>query len=139
MKGRILDYLSIEAARELRTKKVVYIDNMDAALSLIDRKLENAYYVEGVRLNNNTDLWLIQAGSTDIVRGGQLIAIFLVRKKKNQGQALTRGEVRLDLNIGHYTLVSDIHCAKDEVNMYEILQAYRNKSTLLRNDQRMLL
>ena len=56
MKGRILDYLSIEAARELRTKKVVYIDNMDAALSLIDRKLENAYYVEGVRLNNNTDL-----------------------------------------------------------------------------------
>ena len=81
--------------------------------------------------------------NSDIVRGGQFIAIFprnFPRKEEEEpGQALTRGEVRLDLNIGHYTLVSDIHCAKDEVNMYEILQAYRNKSTLLRNDQRMLL
>ena len=58
MKGRILDYLSIEAAGELRTKKVIYIgmEIVDAALSLIDRKLtENAHYVEGVQVYYNTD------------------------------------------------------------------------------------
>ena len=53
-----MDYLSIEAAGELRTKKVVYIgmEIVDAALSLIDRKLtENAHYVEGVQVYYNTD------------------------------------------------------------------------------------
>ena len=176
MKGRILDYPSIEASGELRTGKVivtgpgaatgkipqeipvteemldnirkanVYIDTeiIDAALSLIDRKLsQDANYVEGVQVYDNTTLRLIQAGSTDLVKEGEFIAIFPRKfpreEEEEHGQALARGEARLDLNIGHYTLVSDIHCSKDEVNVYETLQAYRKKSNILTNDQKKLL
>ena len=44
----------------------------------------------------NTDLRLIQAGSSDLVRGGQFIVIFppnFPRKEEEQGLALARGEV----------------------------------------------
>ena len=77
---------------------------VDSALSLIARKLnEDAHCVEGVQVYN-TALRLILAGPTDLVRGGQFIAIFprnFPRKgEEEQGQALARGEVRHDFSIG---------------------------------------
>ena len=126
--------------------KNVYIDNevVDAGLSLIDRKLsEDCQYVEGVQLYNNTVLRLIHTGVHNLVKTGPFLAIFprrfAVAEEGEQEEALARGEVREDLIIGHFTLISNIHCQADEVNVYETLPAYRTQSAILTSEQQKLL
>ena len=127
-------------------RKNVYLDTevIDAALSLIDRKLsEDAQYIEGVHVYYNTTLRLIMAGAKDLVKNGPFIAIlprsFAFEEEKEQAEALGRGELREDVSVGHFTLVSDIHCDKDEVRVYETLLAYRKKDSVLTKDQKKLL
>ena len=63
----------------------------------------------------------------------------LLKEEEEQAEALGKGEIRDEVSLGHYTLVSDIHCSKDEVNVYETLPAYRNKSSLLTIYQKKVL
>ena len=64
---------------------------------------------------------------------------FAVAEEGEQEEALARGEVREDLIIGHFTLISNIHCQADEVNVYETLPAYRTQSAILTSEQQKLL
>ena len=50
-----------------------------------------------------------------------------------------RGEQREDLDIGHFTLVSNIHCNAGEVNVFETLPAFRRQSHLLTEEQKKVL
>ena len=107
MKGKVLDYISIEddslptqsvrvtgpgIAKGLhpytthisqeRLKSMLveghYIDTeaLDAALSLIDRKLsEDCTYAENVTVYSNTTLRLISCGQEDLVNDGYFIAV----------------------------------------------------------------
>ena len=126
--------------------KYVNIDNevVDAALSLIDRKLsEDCQYEEGLIVYNNTILRLILCGDRSLVKDGPFLAIFPRRfaltEETQQADALGRGEVRPDLDIGHFTLVSNIQCEQNEVNVFETLPAFKNRSTLLTEEQKGLL
>ena len=117
---------------------------VDAALSLIDRKLsEDCQYVEGVQVYNNTVLRLIHTGVHSLVKTGPFLVIFPRRfalaEEAEQEEALGRGERREDVNIGHFTLISNIHCQADEVNVYETLPAYRTRAWILTNEQKKLL
>ena len=126
--------------------KYVNIDNeaVDAAMSLIDRKLsEDCQYVEGLVIYNNTILRMILCGDHSLVKDGPFLAIFPRRfalaEETTQADALGRGEARPDLDIGHFTLVSNIQCEKNEVNVFETLPAFKNHSTLLTDEQKGLL
>ena len=123
-----------------------YLDTevIDAALSLLDRKLsEDAGYVEGVKVYSSTDLRLILTGAQELVKAGPFIAIFprrfAIEEETEQAEALGRGLVRPDVSVGHFTLVSDIHCAEGEVNVYETYKPYRRKGSLLTSEQKKLL
>ena len=128
-------------------EKNVYIDNevVDAALSLIDRKLsEDCKYVEGVHIYNNTALRLILAGVPGFVKDGAFVAIlprnFALAAEEDRIEELKgRGEQREDLDIGHFTLVSNIHCDAGEVNVFETLPAFRRQSHLLTEEQKKVL
>ena len=123
-----------------------YIDTecVDAGLSLIDRKLsEDCIYVEGVQIYNNTALRLIATGNQSLIKDGPFLAIFprhlAIQEEEEQMRALSRGENRPDALLGHFTLVSNIHCEAKEVNVYETLIAYRKPHMLLTNEQKKLL
>lgn len=127
--------------------KNVYIDNeiVDAALSLIDRKLsEDCKYTEGVHIYNNTTLRLIMTGAQGLLKDGSFLAI-LPRKfsisEEDEEIGFGRGEKRgrADLDIGHFTLISNIHCGVNEVNVFETLPAYRRKAYILTEEQKKLM
>ena len=127
--------------------KNVYIDNeiVDAALSLIDRKLsEDCKYIEGVHIYNNTALRLIMSGAKGMVKDGSFLAI-LPRKlnisEENAQIGFGTGEKRARsvLDIGHFTLISNIHCGANEVNVFETLPAYRRRAYILTEEQKKLL
>jgi hypothetical protein len=126
--------------------KYLYIDNeiIDAAMSLIDRKLsEDCQYEEGVKIYNNTNLRLILSGAHSLVSDGPFLAIFprrfAIAEETQQALAIGKGEERPDLDIGHFTLVSNIQCKQNEVNVFETLPAYKNRSTLLTEEQKGVL
>ena len=126
--------------------KYVNIDNevVDAAMSLIDRKLsEDCQYEEGLVVYNNTILRLILCGDHSLVKDGPFLAIFprrfAIAEETQQLDALGKGELRPDLDIGHFTLVSNIQCEQNEVNVFETLSAFKNRSTLLTEEQKRLV
>ena len=113
-------------------------------MSLIDRKLiEDCQYEEGVTIYNNTILRLILSGAHSLVSDGPFLAIFprrfAIAEETQQAVALGKGEERPDLDIGHFTLVSNIQCEQNEVNVFETLPAYKNRSTLLTEEQKGVL
>ena len=79
--------------------------------------------MEGVKVYDNTTLRLIQAGVKDLVQPGPFIAIF---PRSFHGQeeasehynAIGKGEARPALDLGHFTLVSNIHCEANKVNVW---------------------
>ena len=126
--------------------KHVYIDNeiIDAGLSLIDRKLsEDCQYVEGVKVYSGTVLRMISTGEKSLVTDGPFLAIlprvFAIAEETDRMEALGRGERRPDLNIGHFTLISNINCGPKEINIYETLPAYKNRANILTAEQKSLL
>ena len=140
---------SIEVSRQ-RLKDVltkdVYIDTetLDAGLSLIDRKLsEDSKYVEGVIIYDNTMLRLISMDDRSPLQSGPFLAVlprqFVVAEEEEQMKMLRRGVNRPDVVLGHFTLISNIHCSSREVNIFETLPAYRRPSTLLTEAQKCLL
>ena len=145
--GRLPQSIEIpEENFDLILTRNVNIDNecVDAALSLIDRKLtEDCQYVEGVTVYNNTVLRLAYTGDDSLIRGGPFLSIFprrlALEEEAEQAFALGKGEKRNDLVIGHFTLISNIHCEPGEVNVFETLPAYRRRSALLTEEQKKLL
>ena len=128
--------------------KHVYVDNeiIDAGLSLIDRKLsEDCQYVEGVHIYSGTVLRMISTGEQNLVKEVPFLAIlpriFAIEAETDRIEALGRGERRSDpdMDIGHFTLVSNINCDPNEINIYETLPAYRNRSNLLTVEQKSLM
>ena len=130
----------------------LYIDTeaLDAALSLLDRKLnEDCGYSENVTLYKNTTLRLIACGQEDLVKDGFFIAVLprefgnekegKLMEKYAEAHRLKKKFLGSDVNISHFTLVSNINCGKDEVNIYETLNLYRNQGTLLTDDQKKLV
>ena len=137
--------ISDERLASVLTKNV-WIDNeiVDAAMSLIDRKLsEDCKYVEGVTVYNNTILRLISTGEKTLLKDGPFISIFprrfAIAEETEQAIAIGRGEELTDLDIGHFTLISNINCGPNEVNVFETLPAYRRNSNLLTEEQKTLL
>ena len=137
--------ISEERLMSVLTKNV-WIDNevVDAALSLIDRKLsEDCKYVEGVTVYNNTILRLISTGEKSLMKDGPFISIFprrfAIGEETEQAEAIGRGEKLNDLSIGHFTLISNINCGPNEVNVFETLPAFRRRSALLTEEQKTLL
>ena len=147
LKGLCPQAIEIEEERlDTYLNKGIRIDNeaVDAALSLIDRKLsEDCMYVEGVTVYNNTALRLISTGDSSLIKNGPFLAIFprilAIVEETEQAEALGRGEKKPDLDIGHFTLMSNIHCEPGEVNVYETLPAFRSPSALLTKEQKALL
>ena len=138
--------ISKERLSEVLSKNV-YIDNeiVDAALSLIDRKLsEDCKYVEGVHIYNNTTLRLIMTGAQGMVKDGSFLAIlprkFSIPEEDEQiGFGRREKRRRSVLDIGHFTLISNIHCGENEVNVFETLPAYRRHAYILTEEQKKLL
>jgi hypothetical protein len=137
--------ISDERLTSVLTKNI-WIDNevVDAALSLIDRKLsEDCKYVEGVTVYNNTILRLISTGEKTLMKDGPFISIFprrfAIAEETEQADAIGRGEELCDLGIGHFTMISNINCGRNEVNVFETLPAYRRRSNLLTEEQKTLL
>ena len=145
--GRLPQSIEIPKANfDLIMTRNVLLDNesVDAALSLIDRKLtEDCQYVEGVNVYNNTVLRLTSAGDDSLIHEGPFLAIFprrfALEEEEEQAFALGKGEKRADIVIGHFTLISNIHCEPNEVNVFETLPAYRRRSALLTEEQKRLL
>ena len=127
--------------------KNVYIDTeiVDAALSLIDRKLsEDCKYIEGVHIYNNTMLRLIMTGAQGMVKDGSFLAILprkfsLSEEEQQIGFGRGKKRARAVLDIGHFTLISNIHCGVNEVNVFETLPAYRRQAYILTEEQKKLL
>ena len=125
----------------------VYIDSeaVDAVLALIDRKLsEDCGYVEGVTVYSITSLRLIAIGAgSNLVKDGPFIAVFprkfALEEEGACMDALRQKKQTKDVDVIHYSLVSNINCSSNEVYVYETLPAYRNKAALLTEEQRMLL
>ena len=144
-KGQVPQIINIsEAGIGAILTKNYNIDNevLDAGLSLIDRKLsEDCNYVEGVKVYNFTTLRLILTGEDNLVQDGQFLAIFPRRfaiEEEAEQVFGAQGEKR-EVDIGHFTLVSNIRCKEGEVRVYETLPAYRNPKTLLTEEQKKLL
>lgn len=124
----------------------IYIDSesVDACLSLIDRKLsEDCAYVEGVTIHSITSLRLIATGNTDLVKDGHFLTIIprklAIEEEAARMNALKSGLAGKDVDVIHYTLVSNIHCGPNEVNVYETLSSYRQQTSLLTIEQRKLV
>jgi len=129
-----------------------YIDTeaLDAALSLIEKKLsQDNDSDDNIVVYTNTTLRLIFNGEKNLVSDGYFIAIFPkefgIQEEDARMQQIAAAVEKKeaitgkDVDVKHFTLVSNIHCGKNEVNVYETLNTYRQKSSLLTDDQKRLL
>ena len=123
-----------------------YIDTetVDAALSLLDRKLsEDCNYDENVVVYDNTMLRLISTGDRSFIRPGKFIAImprrFVLAEEAEAMEAIKQGKWVEDVDLGHFSLISNINCRENEVKIYETLDTFRSRNELLTISQKNVL
>ena len=112
----------------------------DAGLSLIAKKLEDYSPFGIVNVLNITRVRQIASGQMETLEEGSFVTVFPRNFTLIQETARVRPsedeEVNLNINVFHFTLVSNLHCGPSEVNVYESLMKHRNPDEFLTQEQK---
>ena len=123
----------------------IFMDSeiVDAGLSLIAKKLDDYSPFGLVRVLNITQVRQIASGQMETIEDGSFVTVFpryfALEEETSRVRPLEDEEVNLDVNVLHYTLVSNLHCAPSEVNVYESLMKHRNPDEFLTEEQKTVL
>ena len=116
-------------------------DAVDAGLCLLDRKL-NEESSSNVTVYSTQNCRLILNGEIHWIKKGKFLAIlprsFGFQEEQARAEAMKRKEKKSEPG-GHFTLVSNLFCGENEVNVYETFTPYRCvKSLLTKNGIKLL-
>ena len=130
------DIMSIKTRHRYINTEVV-----DAALSLIDRKLCETGN-QGITVYSVQDTRVILTVNPNQAISGPFLTIMprdsAVAQEENRYEAFKQNRVVADAG-SHYTMISNIGCAENEVNVFETFQPFRSPSSLLSDDGKRLL
>ena len=116
---------------------------VDAGLSLIAKKLDDYSPFGLVSILNITQVRQIASGQMDTIEDGSFVTVFpryfALAEETSRVRPLEDEELNLDVNVFHYTLVSNLHCAPAEVNVYESLMKHRHQDEFLTDEQKKVL
>ena len=121
-------------------KKHSYIPSevVDAGLMLLDKRLnEDSNMKDSVYVYNVQIIRLILAGEDNIVNDGRFVTIiprdFGFSVERDRFDALREGDEDAAIIAAgsHFTLVSNLNCKSNEVNVYETFAPYRSADALL--------
>ena len=116
-------------------------DAVDAGLSLLDRKLNEESNLP-VAVYTTQNCRLIFSGDTNLVKPGLFVAIlprdFGITQESGRIEAMTAGRLASEPG-SHFTLVSNLNCGQEEVNVYETFPPYKQPENLLTPNGKTLL
>ena len=108
-------------------------DAVDAGLCLLDRKLTEESAVD-VTVYSTQNCRLILNGVQNLIQPGKFVTIlprnFGINEEGSRMAAFKGGDKSSEPG-GHFTLVSNLFCDPNEVNIYETYRPYRNAANLL--------
>ena len=104
---------------------------IDAGLLLLDKRLNDPsqHSKDRITVYSIQELRLILSGEKALVKPGKFICIMPRNFALNDVEEQKRANAA-DPG-GHFTMISNLQCAPDEVNCYETFPPYRNQDNLL--------
>ena len=116
-------------------------DAVDAGLSLLDRKLNEESELD-VTVYTTQNCRVIFTGDNSLVKNGSFLTIipryFAISEEGARLDAKSTGKIQNE-SCGHFTLVSNLHCGPEEVNVYETFGPFRDPESLLTPNGKILL
>ena len=109
---------------------------VDSGLILLDKRFnEESNMSERICVYTIQSTRLILSGVPDLVKDGRFIAIlprdFGLASEPDRYKAIAGGQENVVGSACHYTLVSNLQCDEDEVNVYETFEPFRTPEKLL--------
>ena len=110
---------------------------VDSGLILLDKRFnEDSNMKDVLNVYTIDNLRLILGGEPNLVNKGKFVTVmprdFGMEAEIDRFKEFNAGRNEDVAPGSHYTLVSNLHCADDEVNIYETYQPFRNPKNLLR-------
>ena len=134
--------LTAEDIRYIQTKHTyITTDAVDAGLCLLDRKLNEESSLD-VTVYSTQNCRIIFNGETSFVKPGKFVSIvprnFGINEEVTRYADLKKGSRGSEPG-SHYTLISNLFCDSNEVNVYETYSPFRNDENLLTQNCKSLL
>ena len=134
--------LTAEDIRYIQTKHTyITTDAVDAGLCLLDRKLNEESSLD-VTVYSTQNCRIIFNGEKSFVKPGKFVSIvprnFGLDEEATRYADLKKG-TRGSEPGSHFTMISNLFCDSNEVNVYETYSPFRNNENLLTNNCKSLL
>ena len=134
--------LTAEDIRYIQTKHTyITTDAVDAGLCLLDRKLNEESSLD-VAVYSSQNCRLIFNGEKSFVKKGKFVSIvprnFGLNEEGHRYADLKKGGQGSEPG-SHFTMISNLFCESNEVNVYETFSPFRNDENLLTQNCKTLL
>lgn len=135
--------LNSDEVKEITSEGFISDNAIDACLLLLEKKLYEKETYRDISVYSISQCRLILNGYSGHIGNDRFMTIIpknlVMDDYRLYKDAKEKGKSRSDFGGFHFTLVTNLHCNKGEVNIFQTLEYYRSPSMLLNEEEKRLL